>query len=80
MNHAIYVKCVNYAKSCNYARSSMQDCKYTNYAGYYGNYVIVIYCADACSHFHVMFDDFIVYNSCTYISCGVDIIHVLPNQ
>ena len=39
--------------------------------------VIVIYCTLACSHFHVMFDDAIVYNSCTHISCSVDII--LPN-
>ena len=34
--------------------------------------VIVIYCTRACSHFHVMFDDSMVYDSCTHISCGVD--------
>ena len=35
---------------------------------------VVIYCTRSCSHFHVMFDHSIVYNSCTHISCGVDII------
>ena len=40
--------------------------------------VIVIYCTRACFHiFHGIFDDSIVCNSCTHISCGVDII--LPN-
>ena len=29
--------------------------------------VIVIYWTRACFHFHVMFDDSIVYNSCTRI-------------
>ena len=39
--------------------------------------VIVIYCTLLVFIFQVIFDDSIVYNSCTHISRGVDIL--LPN-